>query len=134
MLKLKDISKAQVKTFGRSQKELEAIHNFFWRDGVKKNLSQANHRSIYIKHLGTITVSRYKLRVFISEEIEKIRNIKKNTRFSEARKAAILADRLANLKQLCMRRDEIARDILANRPNKVRLRPLTIHDYRKLHE
>lgn len=93
---------------GIDLKVVKKVNSFFWKVGVKRNLSRATYRAIFLKNIGTITISRYKLRVEIVDMLDKIRRTKINVYFTEATKALIDQNLRANLKVLLERRNEIA--------------------------
>lgn len=103
-------NKATAEKLGIDLKIVKEVNTYFWRYGVKKNLSEANYNAIFIKNFGTITTSRHKLRKEILETISKIRHIDNYPR-PELREE-IKARLYIKLKKLCERRNEIAHSYL----------------------
>lgn len=87
---------------------VKQVNRYYWRKGVRKNLSEANYTAIFIKNLGTIAVSQKKLRKHIFEVIEGIRKVR-NSKWITPEKKIIIEERLINnLKKLLVRRNELA--------------------------
>lgn len=107
---------------------VEAVNKWYWNEGITKNLSQANHRSLFLPNLGTISISRYKIREQISELIQKIRRHEADPQPYREHYINVVRN---NLVQLCKRRDEIAKDYVEAYGVKVRMRKLTLKDYYK---
>ena len=89
-------------------KVVTAVNNFYWKTGVSSNLSKVVHSGIYLKHLGTIVISRYKLRIEISQVIFKITRLRYNTRHTEEYKQNMRAIHYRTLHLLLEKRNELA--------------------------
>jgi hypothetical protein len=109
-------------------------NDFFWRQGVRKNLSEANYRSVFVRHLGTITISRYSLREEITILIRKIRALRNHEYAQSSHRIAAEKVNMETLKKLLIKRNELAKDYVAAYGVKVRLRPLTLRDYQNTEE
>jgi hypothetical protein len=99
-------NKATAEKLGKDLKIVKEVNAYFWKNGVKRNLSEANYNAIFIKNFGTIAVSRHKLRKEIKVIIKNIRtldNIYKPDVREETRIRLY-----TKLKRLLERRNEIA--------------------------
>lgn len=94
---------------------VKAVNRFFWKKGVKANMSGVKIRSIFIKNLGTFTVSKYKLYKEIGNTIQKIRMMKKSTKFTEEKKKMIITFLYESLSQMLRQRNIIATDFYNER-------------------
>ncbi len=56
------------------EKDVELVNNYFWKS-FKNKLVDLEVPTIYVKEIGTFTVSNYKNNVFIIHLIKKLRNI-----------------------------------------------------------
>ena len=87
---------------------VKLVNRFFWREGVRKNISKAEHRSIFVKNLGTFTVKRKVLYSEIADMIWRIRRIRKAKRYKERTRNIIETQLIENLRNLLALRNEIA--------------------------
>ena len=94
---------------------VKKVNSYFWKKGVKSNLSNAKYRAIFIKNLGTITVSYYKLNREILEIIAKIKAIRVHKTKKELTKKLAIGNLTRNLTELLKRRNEIAWELYNNR-------------------
>ena len=94
---------------------VKKVNSYFWKKGVKSNLSNAKYRAIFIKNLGTITVSYYKLNREILEIIAKIKALRVHKRKKELTKKLAIGNLTRNLTELLKRRNEIAWELYNNR-------------------
>lgn len=101
-------NKAVAEKMGVDQHLVKKINDYFWRIGVRRNIAELNHRSLYIKDLGTITVSRYKLYQRIETVIKRIRRLRDSDRFKELTKERKMANYYQTLKAMLRLRNEIA--------------------------
>jgi hypothetical protein len=99
-------NKATAEKLGIDLKIVKEVNTYFWRYGVKRNLSEANYNAIFIKNFGTITVSRHKLRTEIRKVINDIRGLE--TYYKQDQKEELKERLYIKLKRLCERRNEIA--------------------------
>lgn len=90
---------------------VKKVNTYFWRKGVRANLASAKYRAIFIKNIGTITISRYKLNEEIKELIAKIRNTRKSQKLKPQTIEKALIFYYQNLKELLKRRNEIAWEV-----------------------
>lgn len=86
---------------------VKAVNNFYWKEGIKNNLSNVNYSSIFIKNLGTIVVSKYKLYKEILTLIRKIRNIEYSQKYTPLKKSYIIEGYKTNLRRLLKMRNEL---------------------------
>lgn len=87
---------------------VKQVNRFFWREGVRKNISKATHRSIFVKNIGTFTVKRKVLYSQIYDVIWRIRRIRCAKRYKETTKITIENQLIENLRNLLILRNEIA--------------------------
>lgn len=81
---------------------VKKVNSFYWKS-VKESISSGEHTSIHIKHLGTLTSSRYKLNNRIKQIIKQIRYLKTN------QKDLKVPEKVEELKSLLRRRSELAK-------------------------
>lgn len=93
---------------------VKAVNKFFWKEGVKSNLSNVKYTSIFIKNFGTITVSKYKLYAEIHTLIKKIRRVHYSDKYTELRRGYIMDSYKINLRKLLKIRNEIIKQELQN--------------------
>ena len=108
-------NKACAEKLGIDITVVKKVNSYFWKKGVKSNLSKAKYRAIFIKNFGTISVSYYKLNVEIIETIAKIRALRVHKRKKEITKKLAIGELTRNLTQLLKRRNEIAWELYRNR-------------------
>lgn len=114
--------KAGAEKLGEDPKLVRAVCDWYWKKGVRAQLSKAAHRSVFLKSIGTIAVSRYKLYKSIAEQIKKIRLVRGSRFLTPGKKDILLTAHYQNLRALLLQRDEIAREKFAkaclnNSPN-----------------
>lgn len=90
---------------------VKKVNSFFWRVGVKQNLSNASYASLFLKNLGTIVISKYKLYREIEDLISKLRGLEESTYYTEKRKGLIRENARTQLRQLLAKRNEIATEL-----------------------
>lgn len=110
MRKKEYFDKTTAEKLGIDLKIVKEVNTWYWRYGIKRNLSQANYNAIYIKNFATIVVSRRKINKEITKKINYIRRVKKSTWLTEKRRGFVLDLLYSNLKQLLDRRNDIAKD------------------------
>lgn len=86
---------------------VKAANKFYWKEGIKANLSNVVYNSIFIKNLATIVISRYKLNRYILEIIAKIRRVERSIKYTEKMREVILAGYKNNLRKLLKKRNQI---------------------------
>lgn len=89
---------------------VKRVNNFFWREGVKKALSNVDHTSVFIKNIGTIIISKIKLNKEILLVIEKIRRIENSSKFTGMKKVYIIEGYKNNLRKLLKMRNKIIKE------------------------
>lgn len=94
---------------GIDEDVVKAVNKYFWKHGVKKNLSTLNDNALFIRGLGTIVVSRYNLRKMIYATIGKIRGIRNSTKFKETTREIYLEELYGRLRRLLKSRNELAK-------------------------
>lgn len=96
--------------YNLSPELVKKVNNFFWKEGVKYSLSNVKHTSVFIKNIGTIVISKYKLNKELSLLIKKMRNIKNSNKYTEKRKNSILEGYKINFRKLWTKRNEIIKE------------------------
>ena len=86
--------------------EVKVVVMKYW-DTIYKRLLKLEKTTITARHLGSFTISRYKLNNFISKLIRSIKTLP-DTPMSEETRENIYKIRIARLKTACQRRNEIA--------------------------
>lgn len=88
---------------------VKRINNYYWKD-VKARLSGVEHSSIFLKNIGTIVISKYKLNKMILSLIERIRRVEYSNKYTEKRKGLIIDAYKVNLRKLLKMRNEIIKN------------------------
>jgi len=101
------ISKLIARELGKDEKLVDSVNDFFWKE-VRRKLSSLESTSVSIKHIGTITTSKRKIDYFIRTTINKIRNIKKSTRYKESTIALLLEVNYTRLRKALVQRNILA--------------------------
>jgi len=101
------ISKLVARENGWDEKEVDSVNDFYWKE-VRKSLSNMESTSVSIKYIGTITASKRKIDFFIRTTINKIRNIRKSTRYKESTKALLLDVNFDRLRKALKQRNVLA--------------------------
>jgi len=73
MILLKHVIKQQAIESNRTEKEIETILKYYWREGVEKEMLSFEHESLYLKNLGTFLLPLPLLRAEILKIIKKVR-------------------------------------------------------------
>lgn len=89
---------------------IKSVNNFYWKNGIKKNLSNVSYNSLFIKNFGTIVISKYKLNKEILTIILKIRNIRKSEKFRQETKDMMIEGYKNNLRKLWKKRNDIIKE------------------------
>jgi hypothetical protein len=89
---------------------VKRVNNYYWREGIKNNMSNVNFSSIFIKNLGTIVISKYKLHKEILHVIKKIRRIQESEKYTEAKKEFVIERYKINLRRLLKKRNDIIKE------------------------
>ena len=95
---------------GESTAIIKEIYNFYWKEGIKDPLKKLEHSSIFIKNIGTITVSKYKLYREIRFFIRKLRMLKFSQKFTPEKKLVIEEKYKGRLRALLKRRNELIKE------------------------
>lgn len=91
---------------------VKKVNNYFWRVGVKESIKNVNNTSIFIKNLGTFSVSKYKLYREIKRVIRFIRGIRISPKYTEQKRQDILKSYYYNLNKLLEKRNQLAKEAL----------------------
>ena len=84
------------------------VNKEYWRE-VKRKMNDLESTSIYVKKLGTFTVSRYMINKKIKKTIGVIRGTRKSKRYSELKREEVLKKLYSRLRKLLYQRNEIAK-------------------------
>lgn len=90
------------------KERVKLVVDAYWNEVYDKLLS-LDSTTVYIRNVGLITISRFKLRKFISRYIQKIRNIEKSVRLSDSDKHLYLTKTKEKLRKALVQRDIIAK-------------------------
>lgn len=90
------------------KEKVKLVVDEYWNEVYSKLLS-LEATTVYIRNVGLITISRYKLRKFISRYISKIRSYDKTTKFSDSEKQVIVEKTKNKLRKALIQRDIIAK-------------------------
>lgn len=99
---------------GLDYKLVRDINKWFWSQGVRRNMSEATHRSIYIRFIGTITMSRAKLNREILKIIRAIRYTRSRKFIRESSRDMILEQKYTIIRSLLWHRNQFAIERRAN--------------------
>ena len=94
-----DLDKETVKT----------LVNAYWNE-VNRKVIGFETRTVGIRGVGTITISKYKLRDYILKKIRIIKRLKLSKKYSEQKKAEMIAEAKEKLRMALKHRDEIAKE------------------------
>jgi hypothetical protein len=107
MKNIQIVNKLVARELNLDEDLIEKVNGFFWKE-IRQKLSSLSDTSIAIKHIGTITVSKRKIDHFIRKTINKIRNIRKSSRYKESTKALLLEFNYDRLKKALKQRNILA--------------------------
>jgi len=79
----------------------------YW-ETIYKRLLKLETTTITARHLGSFTISRFKLNNFIQKSIDKIRRIRATDKLSQEKKDEIVMDEYKRLRTALARRNELA--------------------------
>lgn len=113
------ISKSVAESMGISEQLAKKVYAYYWKS-VKGHIASGQHTSLWLKHIGTLTVSRTKVNKIIKKLIKRVRDLKADkVSYPRKTKEQIMIEALTDLRILCARRNEIA---IAYRANEDRLK------------
>lgn len=92
------VNKKLSKEKGISIEIREKINNYYW-DTVKTRLRELKSQGIYIKELGTMEVSPFKINEYIKRIRTFIKNVRRSHKYGEERKERIITDYKKNYKK-----------------------------------
>jgi hypothetical protein len=81
-----------------------------WWEEARSQVVNVKSTTLGIRKVGVITVSKLKIRTFISDTIRKIRNTAKSKRFSEKNKVIYIAKYKKRLRNALVQRNVLAQD------------------------
>lgn len=85
------VNKKQAKEKGLPVDTVEKINSFYW-DTIKKKLRALESQGVYIKELGTLGVSPYKINEYIKNLRKYIKNIRGSFKYGPDKKEQIIRD------------------------------------------
>lgn len=91
------------------ENEVKLVVMEYWKSIYNKILT-GSETTVTARHVGTFTVSRWKLNNYIKKIIAKIRRIKKTDKLSVEKKEEILTVEYKRLKNCLFHRDRIAKN------------------------
>ena len=90
------------------KEKVKLVVDGYWNEVYDKLLS-LEATTVYIRNVGLITISRYKLRKFILRFIDKIRKMKKSEKYNDSEKHAMVETTKRKLRKALVQRDIIAK-------------------------
>jgi hypothetical protein len=91
------------------KEKVKVIVDAYW-DGVYKKLLNLDSTTVFIRNVGLITISKFKLRKFIYKFIDKIRFLNKGDNYSEQQKQKLNPLYIKKLRKALFQRNIIAKD------------------------
>lgn len=89
------------------EQKVDKVVMEYW-DSIYKKLLKAEQTTVTVRHIGSFTISRFKLNNFIQKVIDKIRRVRKTDKISLEKKQETLDVEYKRLKKACLRRNELA--------------------------
>lgn len=96
---------------------VESVNKEYWRE-IKRKMNTCESTNIYVKKIGTFSVSKYLINKKIGKTIGYIRSVGRNEKFSEEKKIEIINSVKQDLRKLLYQRNELAK-IKYERPLRV---------------
>ncbi len=79
----------------------------YW-ENIYKKILKGEETTITARHIGTFTVSHYKLRPYILEKLRKIRNYKIAVNITEEKRIECITEETEKLRKALVHRNELA--------------------------
>lgn len=90
------------------KEKVKLVVDEYWNEICNKVIT-LEATTVYIRNVGLITISRYKLRKFILKQIDKIRGLKKVDKFTEEEKPILRERAKKKLEKALIQRNIIAK-------------------------
>jgi hypothetical protein len=90
------------------KEKVKLVVDGYWNE-VYDKLINLDATTVYIRNVGLITISRYKLRKFISRMIGKVRNVKITEKYNESERKVVLEGTKKKLSKALFQRNIIAK-------------------------
>lgn len=95
-------------SLGLDEALVKKVYANYWKQ-VKLTIASGQHTSIWLRYLGTLAVSRTKVRKHIQKLIWRIRDLKNDRgEFKRKTREQMLVESLRDLRLMCARRNDIA--------------------------
>lgn len=107
MKNLEYVIKKTAKELELPEDQVRQVLNEYWRTGLN-NIFTLGQTTISFRHIGNFTISRYKLNNYIRKQIGKIRRMRTVDTVSEEKRAEILKQYTAKLRQALVQRNILA--------------------------
>lgn len=88
-------------------KLVEKINRIYWKD-IRQTLTRIADESVHIKKIGTIVVSPYKTNNHIRKMINRVRKLKRSTKYTDITRERLVEEAKDKLKSLLKKRNEFA--------------------------
>ncbi len=106
---INQINREVARELSQEENLVRSINTYYWRT-LKSSISSGEYTSIWVKNVGTLVVSRNKLRKKISGLIKSIRYYKSTGKgFKNRTNQEYLLDLMIELKLMVSRRNDIAK-------------------------
>lgn len=127
MKNIQTINKLSSRDLNIKESIVEKVNRFYWKQ-VRRDMSSLNYSSIYLRYIGTFTISRRKTILYIEHEIKRLRDLRVNKQGHKLTSLALLIDSHTDrLRKLLVQRNTIAKQYYEQ--NK-----LIAERYRRIHE
>lgn len=103
------VNKIIAKQLNKPLHLVASINSFYWKTS-KKKLIDAEPTTLYWKHIGSITISKYKLYNEIHKTIDKIRSVRSSPKYNEKTRVVRLEALTARLIAMLRHRNQLALD------------------------
>jgi hypothetical protein len=106
---INNVNKEVARELGIDEAIVKKINAFYWK-GVKGAIASGEHTSIYLKNIGTLSISRNKLNKNILYLIKQLRFFKNTTEeFKKKTREEYIAELSEQLRKMLARRNDIAK-------------------------
>lgn len=103
------VNKIVAKKLDKPLSLVNLVNHYYWKTS-KEKLTNYEVTTIFWKHIGSITISKYKVYREIERIIKRIRNIALNEVYSQEAKDSVTEQQLVKLRKLLKHRNQIAQD------------------------
>lgn len=109
------VNREVAKVLNYNEDVIKQVNKFFWRYGVREPIRSGNYTSLFIRNLGTLTISRNKINKKIRGLIIKIRECRDPDKvFTQVIREEALEKLYDHLNILLQRRNDIAKIYIQN--------------------